>query len=155
VDTTGAGAWTDDRATVRDIYRRWTEYLGSTGRGQAPTPFWSAAEQRRWPNYDPSATNRMVLTGDGAGGEAYRHELVHIVLQPLHTERTHALIGEGIATWLGGSLGSDFPALMREHAAFLRAHPETTLDRRQLDTDWTDVAARWRTRILGYAGRAS
>jgi hypothetical protein len=26
---------------------------------------------------------------------------------------------------------------------------------RQVGTDWTDVAARWRTRILGYEGPAS
>jgi hypothetical protein len=90
-----------------------------------------------------SAANRMILTGNPAVGEAYRHELVHVLLQPLHAAgRTHGIIAEGIATWLGGSLGHDFPTLMREYAAFLRDRPEITLDAVLTEQGGLDLGAR-------------
>ncbi len=44
VDTTGAVAWSESSRFehVREIYRRWGEYLRSNPRQQAPTPLWSA-----------------------------------------------------------------------------------------------------------------
>jgi hypothetical protein len=76
-----------------------------------------------------SPWNRLIFTGDPALGEAYGHELVHVVLGPLFADgRTPPLVGEGIATWLGGSLGRDFGTLMADYAAFLRAHPAITPD---------------------------
>lgn len=76
-----------------------------------------------------SPWNRQIFTGDPALGEAYRHELVHVVLGPLFSDgRAPPLVGEGVATWLGGSLGRDFATVMADYAAFLRAHPGITLD---------------------------
>ena len=278
VDTTGAVAWTDTGGAdvVREILRRWSEYLQSNPGAQQPTKLWSAAEQERWPQYDltagmayqgmpatvleisPAAAgmgdryvvktlfgtvvgeaketkpialtrvyvvrehgqwvfsnvlpyitrewrrevvgpityvlepgypfdaararravafadslaaaygvpqltrlsyyltsspeqvhrimgidwtvagigygyasqwNRLIFSGAPAAGEDYRHELAHFVLAPLTgAGRTHPLVNEGLATWLGGSMGRDFPTLMREYATYLRQHPEVTLD---------------------------
>jgi len=278
VDTTGAVAWTDGpRAdVVRDIFRRWAEYLGSNPRRQEKTRLWSAAEQRQWPQYDltsgiayqgvpatvleispaspeaddryivktlfaaavgeppeikpialtrvhavredgawvfssvlpyltrdwrqetvgaityvlepgypfdaerasravaftdslaaaygvPAVTgltyyltsspeqvhrimgvewtvggvgygyaspaNRLIFSGTPVTGEDNRHELTHLVLAPLVSAgRTHPLISEGVATWLGGSMGRDFLTLMREYATYLRRYPDVTLD---------------------------
>lgn len=46
-------------------------------------------------------TSGVVLSG--AGGPFYAHELVHMVLAD--DDSTHPVIREGVATWLGGSLG--------------------------------------------------
>ena len=278
VDTTAAGvAWSDvARARdVRDIYRRWAEYLHSNPRMQRTTSLWSAAEQRMWPHYDLTASiayqgssatvldirpapeepdtwivktlfastvgpahdvkpialtrvyaireagawvfsnalprltrewrrevvgpityvlepgypfdrtraenavqwadsvavafgvgpldeltyyltgspetvyriigvdwgpggtsygyasygNRLIFSGVPAAGEDYRHELAHFVLGPLQADgRTHRIVSEGVATWLGGSMGRDFDALLAEYATYLRVHPDVTLD---------------------------
>jgi hypothetical protein len=72
--------------------------------------------------------NRMILSGDAVFREDNRHELVHFLLTPIVSEgRTHGLVSEGLATWLGGSVGRYYPALLEEYAAYLRAHPEVTL----------------------------
>lgn len=73
--------------------------------------------------------DHLLLTGDPDFAEANLHELTHYVLSPLVKQgRTHPLIGEGVASWLGGSMGMPFPRMMRAYAAFLRAHPRITLD---------------------------
>jgi hypothetical protein len=73
--------------------------------------------------------NRIVLNGDVAFGEENRHELAHVVLSPITAERkTHSIVVEGVATWLGGSVGRTFPELVSEYGAFLRANPTVTLD---------------------------
>ncbi len=46
-------------------------------------------------------TSGVVLSG--AGSPFYAHELVHMVLAD--DDSTHPVIREGVATWLGGSLG--------------------------------------------------
>lgn len=72
---------------------------------------------------------QMILVGSSIFGENHRHELTHFALSPLMIAgNTPGIINEGIATWLGGSLGKSFPDVLREYAAFLAAHPETTLD---------------------------
>jgi len=44
-------------SAAEEIYRAWSDYLGSDARRQAPTPYWSEAEQQRWPhNYDLMAS---------------------------------------------------------------------------------------------------
>jgi hypothetical protein len=73
------------------------------------------------------AANRFVYSGNPALGEFYAHELAHVVLDPLAGGVVPAMAQEGVATWVGGSLGRDFPSLMREYGAFLRARPEVTL----------------------------
>lgn len=76
-----------------------------------------------------SPANRLIFSGEPAAGENYRHEIVHFVLQPLQQQgRPHALVNEGVATWLGGSMGRDFDTLTREYADYLRRHPEVSLD---------------------------
>ncbi len=73
--------------------------------------------------------NRLILSGDPVKEEENRHELVHILLAPLATERpTHGLVNEGVATWYGGSSGRTFPELMTEYAGYLAGRPEITLD---------------------------
>lgn len=67
----------------------------------------------------------LVLAGDPAQGEAYRHELTHAVLGP----RVRGwLLGEGVATWLGGSRGRSGRALYAGLAEFQRARPALTLE---------------------------
>ena len=67
----------------------------------------------------------IVLVGDPSIGEAYLHELVHAVLVP--TIGGSSLLVEGVATWLGGSLGRSphtLYALLRDYQA---AHPRVTV----------------------------
>lgn len=72
--------------------------------------------------------NRQVFSGSPTYGPAYLHELVHIVLGPLSPTGVYWLSTEGLATWLGGSLGSDFRALMEQLATFQREHANTTVN---------------------------
>lgn len=73
--------------------------------------------------------NGLILSGDAAFADGNRHELAHYVLAPILEERrTHGIINEGIATWLGGSVGRSFDEITREYAAYLRANPDITLD---------------------------
>jgi hypothetical protein len=72
--------------------------------------------------------NRFVYSGNPALGEFYAHELAHVVLDPVAGHPgVPGMAQEGVATWVGGSVGRDFPALMREYGAFLRARPAVTL----------------------------
>ena len=76
-----------------------------------------------------AAANDLILSGDPTFGEENRHELAHVLLGPLLSEGpTHALISEGMATWLGGSMGQTFEQLIAEYADYLEAFPETTVD---------------------------
>ncbi|MGH9423381.1 MAG: hypothetical protein ACRD3J_25635, partial [Thermoanaerobaculia bacterium] len=43
----------------------------------------------------------ILLLSDPAVGEAYLHELVHLVLAPVKSR--NSIFGEGVAVWLGGS----------------------------------------------------
>jgi hypothetical protein len=38
------------------------------------------------------------------------------------------MVNEGIATWLGGSVGLTFPEVMREYARYLRLNPGVSVD---------------------------
>jgi hypothetical protein len=88
-----------------------------------------------------SRANRMVFSGDPRAGENYRHELAHYMLQPLHARGTHPLIGEGVATWLGGAMGKDFRTLAGEYAAYLLENPDISLDT-VIDSDSPDHGSR-------------
>lgn len=74
--------------------------------------------------------DRIILSGSQEQGEGYVHEVVHTVfggLNALHAG-SWSFAPEGVASWLGGSLGADFPTMMHNYAAYLRAHPTITLD---------------------------
>ena len=76
-----------------------------------------------------AGANHLILSGDPTFGEENRHELAHVLLGPLLTAGlTHSLMGEGIAAWLGGSVGRTFPELLAEYADYLEAYPEITVD---------------------------
>ncbi|MBL0937903.1 MAG: hypothetical protein IBJ03_03350 [Gemmatimonadaceae bacterium] len=72
-------------------------------------------------------SQRMVLVGGTTNTESNRHELAHVVLASLSTPRTHRLLAEGLATWIGGSAGLPYTALLPGLAAWLSAHPDATL----------------------------
>lgn len=73
--------------------------------------------------------NRQLFSGIPTLGEDYRHELTHLVLRPLLQGGTMTILAsEGVATWLGGTEGVDFPAAVRDLGRYLSAHPEVTLD---------------------------
>ena len=73
--------------------------------------------------------DHLIVAGDARQGEAYFHELAHIVLAPLAPPNsTPALLTEGLATWAGGSLGYSYRAVLEQYAAFLHEHPRITLD---------------------------
>ena len=73
--------------------------------------------------------DRLLFSGIPAWGEEYRHELAHLVLQPLiRMSPVTVLASEGIATWLGGSGGNDFPAVVGQLRDYLNAHPGVGLD---------------------------
>ena len=80
------------------------------------------------PNHEIFALWRGYV-GSSSIGEAYRHELAHVVLQPFLAElKTAGLVQEGLMTWTGGSAGLDFKDLIPGLKRFLDAHPELTLE---------------------------
>lgn len=72
--------------------------------------------------------NRQLFSGIPAIGEEYRHELAHLVLAPLSSAKTLYFVSEGVATWLGGTTGKDYPTAVRDLAAFLAQRPAVSLD---------------------------
>jgi len=76
-----------------------------------------------------NAVNGQVFVGASTHGEDYRHELAHVVLGPLVGRgRTAPAILEGLMTWTGGSAGLDFAHLMPGLEAYVRTHPQLTLE---------------------------
>jgi hypothetical protein len=84
------------------------------------------------PNHTPGlayVAHRLIFSGSPIYGEWYPHELAHMALDSLTKSwRTPFALDEGLAMWLGGSRGNDFPALMRNLAGELQARPSVTLD---------------------------
>lgn len=84
------------------------------------------------PNHAPGlayTAHRLILSGSTIYGEWYPHELAHMALDSLTKSwRTPFALDEGLAMWLGGSRGNDFPGLMRNLGQALRANPLITLD---------------------------
>jgi len=73
--------------------------------------------------------NQLVFVGSSTNGEAYRHELAHVVLWPFLAQlKTAALVQEGLMTWTGGSAGLDFKDLIPGLKRYLDAHPDLTLE---------------------------
>lgn len=78
----------------------------------------------------------VVLAGDPSQGEAYLHEIAHVVLGRRYYG---AVVGEGIAAWLGGSRGRSPRELYRLLAEYQSAHPDVTLEelvRGELPDGW-------------------
>jgi hypothetical protein len=72
--------------------------------------------------------NRQAFVGSSSAGETYRHELAHIVLQPLVDQgSTAGLVTEGLMTWTGGSAGLDYRDLLPGLTRYVNAHPDLTL----------------------------
>lgn len=84
------------------------------------------------PNHTPGlayTAHGLLFSGSPIYEEWYPHELAHMVLDSLTKAwRTPFALEEGLAMWLGGSRGKDFPALMRSLASALKARPALTLD---------------------------
>jgi hypothetical protein len=75
-----------------------------------------------------SAADHLLISGNPAVGENYRHEIVHLVLDPIGRKGVHSLLWEGVATWLGGTLGMSASQTRLAYASYLRAHPDVTLE---------------------------
>jgi hypothetical protein len=73
--------------------------------------------------------DQLLFSGSPPHGEAFRHELVHLVLAAYGPARARSrLVEEGIATWLGGGMrGPDYRAYLALLAAYLNGHPQATL----------------------------
>jgi hypothetical protein len=74
-------------------------------------------------------TDHLIVAGDPRQGEAYFHELAHLVLAAFAPpESTSDILSEGLATRAGGSLGYSYRAVLEQYALFVRDHPDVTLD---------------------------
>lgn len=94
--------------------------------------------------------DRLVWIGSSSNGEGYRHEVAHVVLWPfLAPFHASGLLQEGLMTWVGGSAGLDFKALMPGLEAYLDAHPDLTLA-----TLFANPPARVGALDVGYDGAA-
>jgi hypothetical protein len=71
--------------------------------------------------------NNLILVGSSQSGEAYRHEVSHILLSPLIGLNTAQLVSEGLMTWTGGSAGHSFLQLMQPLRSYLNEHPDLSL----------------------------
>jgi len=97
-----------------------------------------------------NAFDHLVFVGSSTSGENYRHELAHIVLQPLVAQgKTAPLVMEGLMTWAGGSAGLDFKELMPGLQHYLDVHRDLTLE-----GILTDPPMREGTVDAGYDGLA-
>ncbi|MEO7362357.1 MAG: hypothetical protein ABI120_18645 [Gemmatimonadaceae bacterium] len=71
--------------------------------------------------------NRALYSGDPKWSETYWHELVHLMVAPL-TANTSYFYNEGVATWLGGTVGLSYGEAIKGLGEYLREHPTVTLD---------------------------
>jgi hypothetical protein len=71
-----------------------------------------------------NAFNAQVFSAFGTPW--YPHELVHVLFA--REFPTHFMLGEGIATWLGGAVDKSASELMKQLDAYLTEHPELTFE---------------------------
>lgn len=71
--------------------------------------------------------NHQLFSGIPGVGEDYRHELAHVVLSQA-VGRSLYFWSEGVATWLGGTTGLDFPSAAATFGKFLSQNPTVSLD---------------------------
>lgn len=75
-----------------------------------------------------NTVDRLVFVGSSSAGEVYRHELAHVILQPLVGRgNTAGLVMEGLMTWTGGSAGLSYKDLLPGLKTYINAHPDLTL----------------------------
>jgi hypothetical protein len=75
-----------------------------------------------------NTVDRLVFVGSSSAGEVYRHELAHVILQPLVGRgNTASLVMEGLMTWTGGSAGLDYEDLLPGLKTYINAHADLTL----------------------------
>lgn len=71
----------------------------------------------------------IVLSGNPALGEAYLHELVHVVTGRGRPDSlTNDLVQEGLAVWLAGSRGRSYAEVVRQLLEYQRARPGVGLE---------------------------
>ena len=93
---------------------------------------------------------RHVYVGASTNGEAYLHELAHVVLAPeTGGGRTAPLLAEGLMTWTGGSAGRTYPQLLPGLARYIADHPALSLEALM-----ENPPARIGTLDVGYVGLA-
>jgi hypothetical protein len=93
----------------------------------------------------------LVFIGTPTNGEAYRHEIAHIVLAPLLARaRAPGLVVEGLMTWTGGSAGLSFGQLLPGLRRYVQTHPDLTLE-----GVMADPPQREGTLDVGYDGLAA
>ncbi len=85
---------------------------------------WAITADRVGGRANPGA--RIVFAAHPCYGEAYRHELAHVLLAPLVKGRS-SFTGEGMGYWLGGARGRSFPGMIRDVAGYLGRHPTMQL----------------------------
>ena len=67
----------------------------------------------------------IVISGDPDQGEAYFHELTHVVAgREAPDTLQNTLVNEGLATWLGGSRGRPYGDMVRWLEEYQRTHPK-------------------------------
>ncbi len=70
----------------------------------------------------------IVISGDPDMGEAYFHELAHVVIGVAYPEGARStLLNEGFATWLGGSRGRPYGEMVQLLFRYEQAHPRVRL----------------------------
>ena len=85
---------------------------------------WAISADRVGGRANPEA--RIVFAAHPCYGEAYRHELAHVLLAPLVKGRS-SFAGEGLGYWLGGARGRSFAGMIRDMAAYLDDRPALQL----------------------------
>src|SRR6185295_18222402 len=67
----------------------------------------------------------IVISGDPELGEAYLHELTHVIVGKDYPDSLqNYLVNEGIATWLGGSHGRPYADAVQGLFEYQQAHPK-------------------------------
>lgn len=99
---------------------------------------WALTTDRVGGRANPRA--RIVFAADPRFGEAYRHELAHVLLHPV-VGGSSVFVSEGIAYWLGGARGHAFPQMMRDLAAHVGHQPGIGLQSALTETSSTRLPA--------------
>jgi hypothetical protein len=74
-------------------------------------------------------SNRIIVSGDPALGEAYFHELAHMVFEPIAPVGSVPwLVSEGLAVWAGGGFDQTYAEARMTYAAALKSRDDVTLD---------------------------
>ena len=76
-----------------------------------------------------SPQDHLILHGTKIYAEENRNAIVKTLMAPLAARgRTHPIVNDGVATWLGGTGGMFFDELMPKYTSFLVTNPRVTID---------------------------